>query len=81
MEIFKPAFRSQGNYYDLKEELVDEVGGLACSYTTDGKYLTRITVDVVTDYSTNSVVIDFSNIGSTRVDVDQLAYWLSIAED
>ena len=81
LEIFKPAFRSQGSYYDLKEELVDEVGGLACSYTTDGKYLTRITVDVVTDYSTNSVVIDFSNIGSTRVDVDQLTYWLSIAED
>lgn len=84
LDIYKPAFRSQADYVEAKYDtmnFVEDIGERAqFSFTTDGKYLTYISV-TFGDYYQDVFIINFSQIGSTNIDVEQLAYWLSIAED
>ena len=80
LEIYKPAFRSQADYVEAKYDLMNINERTQLSFTTDGKYLTYISV-TCDDYYPYVFIINFSQIGSTNIDVEQLAYWLSIAED
>lgn len=80
LEIYKPAFRSQADYVEAKYDLMNINERTQLSFTTDGKYLTYISV-TCDDYYPYDFIINFSQIGSTNIDVEQLAYWLSIAED
>lgn len=82
LEIFKPAFISQSDYYDIKEALGDGDGvvRMQVSFSTSGKYLTSLTVSAYSEYTSEQYIINFSKIGKTDIDVEQLEYWLSIAE-
>lgn len=82
LDILKPAFISQSDYYDIKETLGDSDGGesIQVSFSTSGKYLTSLAVSAYSEYTSEQYIINFSKIGKTDIDVEQLEYWLSIAE-
>lgn len=86
-EILRPAFHSSEEYYDAMGDydFMDREGiSVEASYTVEGKYLVSasFTVNESRSYGvkTFNYGIDFTNIGHTQIDTDQLEYWLSIAE-
>ena len=80
LEIFKPAFRSQGDYYDMKDDIADIDESVRLEVSVEGKYLTSI-IFTIDDYSTYRYVITFNDIGGVDIDMEQLSYWLSIAAE
>lgn len=84
LETMKPAFRSIDDYYDLKDSVAylqrRENTSVYLEFTTEGKYLTSAVITAQEHYDSLRITLDFSDIGSTEIDVEELDYWLRIAE-
>lgn len=82
LSILKPAFRTSADYYSAMEEI--DISGrfrLQVEISVEGKYLSSVSVSAREgSYSSTSYTFDFYDVGETEIDMDELAYWLSIAE-
>lgn len=79
----KPAFQSIDDYYDVKDGVAylerRERDALYLEFTTEGNYLTSAVITAQEGNDSVRITLDFSGIGSTEIDVEQLDYWLRIA--
>lgn len=85
LETMKPAFRSIDDYYDIKDSVAylqrRENTSAYLEFTTEGNYLTSAVIITQERNDSLRITLDFSDIGSTEIDMEQLDYWLRIAED
>lgn len=72
---------------DIYEEIESELRGIDRDWeikievSTDGTYLTEVEIDIDNGSHTEKYVVSFDDIGSTKVDTDDLDYWLRNAEN
>ena len=84
VEQLKPAFRDPADYETILDELNDMDASefsINLSATTEGKYLTGMSMNLIVNDMPIGIDMTFSEIGTTAVDIEQLDAWLAEAEE
>lgn len=86
LEEFQDAFLTNSSYSEVKNNLLDDCpdAEIRAEVSTSGEYLSTVSL-IMTDKRsyepmTWTGTFEFSKIGKTQIDTQQLSHWLTIAE-